>query len=77
VDPLLLLHGEADNNPGTFTLQSERLYAALKGHGATTRLVVLPYESHSYFARESVLHTLAEMSDWMDKYCAPKANGSV
>lgn len=68
-DPLLLVHGEADNNPGTFTMQSERLYAALKGNGAVTRLVVLPFESHSYSARESVLHVLAEMSDWMDKYC--------
>jgi dipeptidyl aminopeptidase/acylaminoacyl peptidase len=64
--PVLLIHGEADNNPGTFPLQSERMYAALKGHGVTSRLVVLPYESHGYTARESILHTLAEMSEWLD-----------
>lgn len=67
--PLLLIHGEADNNPGTLTLQSERLYAALKGHGCVSRLVVLPLESHSYIARESILHTLAETYDWLEKYC--------
>jgi dipeptidyl aminopeptidase/acylaminoacyl peptidase len=67
--PLLLIHGEADNNPGTFTLQSERLYAALKGHGVVSRLVVLPYESHSYAAKESVLHVLAETQDWLQRYC--------
>lgn len=66
--PLLLIHGEADNNPGTLTMQSERLYAALKGHGAVARLVLLPYESHSYLARESVLHCLAEMYDWLEKH---------
>ena len=67
-DPLLLVHGEADNNSGTFPLQSERFYAALKGHGATTRLVLLPHESHSYRARESVLHMLWEMEMWLDKH---------
>ena len=66
--PLLLIHGEADNNPGTFPLQSERFYAALAGHGATVRLVLLPHESHGYRARESVLHMLAEMTDWLDRY---------
>jgi len=64
--PMLLIHGEADNNSGTFPIQSERMYQALKGHGATTRLVMLPHESHGYVARESVLHTLAEMTEWMD-----------
>lgn len=68
-EPLLLIHGEADNNPGTFPLQSERMYAALKGHGVTTKLVILPYESHGYSARESILHCLAEMADWLQKYC--------
>jgi dipeptidyl aminopeptidase/acylaminoacyl peptidase len=63
--PVLLIHGEADNNAGTFPLQSERMHAALKGHGVTTRLVVLPYESHGYSARESILHTLAETSEWL------------
>jgi dipeptidyl aminopeptidase/acylaminoacyl peptidase len=67
-EPILLIHGEADDNSGTFPIQSERLYMALKGHGATVRYVTLPHEAHSYVARESVLHTLAEMVNWMDKY---------
>jgi dipeptidyl aminopeptidase/acylaminoacyl peptidase len=67
-EPILLIHGEADNNSGTFPIQSERLYMALKGHGATVRYVTLPHESHGYAARESVLHTLAEMTTWMDRY---------
>ncbi len=64
--PLLLIHGEADNNSGTFPIQSERLYAALQGFGATARLVMLPNESHGYSARESILHVLAEMFDWFE-----------
>ena len=67
-DPLLLIHGEADNNSGTFPMQSERFYNALKGHGATTRLVLLPHESHGYRARESVLHMLWEMESWLDTH---------
>jgi len=67
-EPILLIHGEADNNSGTFPIQSERLFAALKGFGATARLVMLPNESHGYSARESVLHVLAEMLEWFDKY---------
>ena len=66
--PILLIHGEADNNSGTFPLQSERFYAALKGHGANARFVILPYESHSYRASESVLHMLWEMDEWLIKY---------
>jgi dipeptidyl aminopeptidase/acylaminoacyl peptidase len=66
--PLLMLHGEADNNPGTFPIQSQRLYAAISGNGGTARLVMLPYESHGYLGRESVLHVMAEMLDWADKY---------
>jgi len=66
--PILLLHGEADNNQGTFPLQSERYYSALKGLGKTARLVILPCESHSYQARESVLHMLWEMDGWLEKY---------
>lgn len=66
--PLLLVHGEADNNTGTYPIQSERYYNALKGFGATTRLVFLPYESHGYTAKESLLHMLWEMNGWMDKY---------
>jgi dipeptidyl aminopeptidase/acylaminoacyl peptidase len=67
-EPILLIHGEADNNSGTFPIQSERLFQAIKGHGGTARLVLLPHESHGYRSRESVLHVLAEMFDWADKY---------
>lgn len=70
--PLLLIHGEADNNAGTHPIQSERLFQAIRGHGGTTRLVVLPFESHGYSARESVLHVLAEMFEWADKYAKNK-----
>jgi len=66
--PILLIHGEADDNSGTFPIQSERFYMALKGHGATVRYITLPFEAHAYTARESVFHTLAEMINWMDKY---------
>jgi len=66
--PLLLIHGEADDNSGTFPLQSERLYNALKGHGGTTRLIMLPHESHGYRGRESVMHMLWEMVEWLDEY---------
>lgn len=67
-EPILLIHGEADNNSGTFPMQSERMYDALKGLGATTRLCMLPHESHGYRARESVMHMLWEMTEWMDRY---------
>ncbi|HET7232419.1 MAG TPA: prolyl oligopeptidase family serine peptidase [Longimicrobium sp.] len=67
-EPILLIHGEMDDNSGTFPVQSERMYAALKGNGATARYVVLPYEAHAYRARENTLHTLAEMVRWMDRY---------
>jgi len=70
--PLLMIHGEADNNSGTFPIQSERLFAALKGFGATARLVMLPDESHGYSARESVLDVLAEMFEWFDRYVKNK-----
>jgi dipeptidyl aminopeptidase/acylaminoacyl peptidase len=71
-EPILLIHGEADNNPGTFTLQSERLYGAIKGLGGTSRLVLLPYESHGYAARENILHMLWEMDQWLEKYVKNK-----
>jgi len=71
-EPILLIHGQADNNAGTHPIQSERLLAALRGHGATARLVMLPYESHGYAARESIFHALAEMFDWFDKYVKNK-----
>ncbi|MEN5146259.1 S9 family peptidase [Brevundimonas diminuta] len=67
-EPILLIHGEADDNSGTFPVQSERFYAALKGNGATARYVVLPLEAHGYRARESVGHTLYEMSSWLDRW---------
>jgi dipeptidyl aminopeptidase/acylaminoacyl peptidase len=67
-EPLLLIHGELDNNSGTFPIQSERMYMALKGHGATTRYVTLPYESHGYAARESNMHVVAETLNWLDRY---------
>jgi dipeptidyl aminopeptidase/acylaminoacyl peptidase len=67
-EPLLLIHGEADNNSGTFPMQSERLYHALKGNGGTARYVVLPFESHGYAARESVEHALYEMLTWFDRH---------
>jgi dipeptidyl aminopeptidase/acylaminoacyl peptidase len=67
-EPLLLTHGEADNNPGTFPMQSDRLYQAIRGNGGTVRLVTLPLESHGYAARESIGHTLYEMMAWFDKY---------
>jgi len=67
-EPLLLIHGEADNNSGTFPIQSERLFAAMTGLGGTARLVMLPNEAHGYAARESILDTLAEMLEWFDKY---------
>ena len=66
--PLLLVHGEADNNSGTYPLQSERYFNALKGLGAPARLVMLPKESHGYRAKESILHLLWEQDTWLDKY---------
>jgi len=67
-DPILLIHGEADNNSGTFPIQSERFYMALKGNGKTVRYVTLPLESHGYASRESNLHVLYEWTTWFDKY---------
>ena len=79
-EPILMIHGEADNNSGTFPIQSERMYAAIKGHGGTVRYVVLPHESHGYAARESVLHTLAEMIEFFDKHvknAKPRSNAPI
>jgi dipeptidyl aminopeptidase/acylaminoacyl peptidase len=67
-EPILLIHGIDDDNTGTFPIQSERLYQAIKGLGGTARLVMLPYEAHGYRARESVMHMLWEMDGWLDKY---------
>ncbi|HAT72635.1 MAG TPA: S9 family peptidase [Elusimicrobia bacterium] len=66
--PLLLVHGEADNNPGTFTLQTERYFQALKGLGAPVRMVLLPKESHSYAAKENILHLLWEQDHFFEKH---------
>lgn len=66
--PMLLVHGEADNNPGTFTLQTERYFQALKGLGAPVRMVILPKESHGYVAKENILHLLWEQEQFLDKY---------
>lgn len=71
-EPMLMTHGAADNNSGTFPQQSERMFSAIKGNGGTTRLVMLPHESHGYRGRESVLHVLAEMIDWFDTYVKPE-----
>lgn len=67
--PILLIHGEEDNNPGTLTMQSDRFFNALKGHGALCRLVILPFESHGYAARESIMHALWETDRWLQNYC--------
>lgn len=67
-EPVLFIHGDNDNNSGTFTMQSERMYSAVKGNGGTTRLVLLPSESHGYKAKESIYHMLWEMDTWLDKY---------
>lgn len=72
--PMLLVHGEADNNSGTHTQQSERYFQALKSFGAPVRLVILPMESHGYAAKESVLHLLWEQDQWLDKYVKNKVD---
>jgi len=67
-EPMLMIHGEADDNTGTFPIQSERMYQAMKGNGGTVRLVMLPHEAHGYAGRESIEHVLFEMISWFDKY---------
>ena len=63
-----MIHGELDPNPGTFPIQSQRMFDAVKGNGGTARLVLLPFEGHGYSARESLLHVLYEMERWLDRY---------
>lgn len=70
--PMLLIHGEDDNNPGTFPIQSERYYQALIGFGAPVRYVVLPKESHGYAAKESILHLLWEQDQWLETHVKNK-----
>jgi dipeptidyl aminopeptidase/acylaminoacyl peptidase len=67
-DPLLLIHGEADDNDGTFPIQSERMYQAVRGNGGTVRLVMLPHEAHTYRARESIEHVMYETVSWFDRH---------
>jgi dipeptidyl aminopeptidase/acylaminoacyl peptidase len=67
-EPLLLIHGQLDANPGTVPLQSEKLFEAIRGLGGTTRLVMLPFESHGYEALESIETVMAESVDWFDRY---------
>ncbi|WP_338351041.1 prolyl oligopeptidase family serine peptidase [Nonlabens tegetincola] len=71
-EPILLIHGQADNNSGTYPLQSERYFNALKGLGAQARLVMLPKESHGYVAKESILHVLWEQDQWLEKHVKNK-----
>ena len=66
--PLLLIHGDTDDNPGTFPINSERMFAAIKGHGGTVRFVFLPYEAHGYRGKENLLHMLWEQNEWLKKY---------
>ena len=66
--PILMIHGEADDNQGTFPIQSERMYQAIRGNGGTVRLVMLPHEAHGYRGQETIEHVLAETIDWFDKY---------
>ena len=63
-----MIHGEADNNQGTFPIQTERFYNAIKGHGGTARYVLLPYESHGYRGKESIMHMLWEMDNMLETY---------
>lgn len=66
--PLLMIHGDSDDNPGTFPIQSERLFNAIKGHGGTVRFVSLPFEAHGYRGKENLLHMLWEENEWLEKY---------
>lgn len=67
-EPILFIHGEADDNSGTFPIQSERMYQAVRGNGGTVRLVTLPLEAHGYAGRETIEHVLYEMITWFDKH---------
>ena len=76
--PLLLIHGAADDNPGTYTIQSDRLFEAMQGLGGQVRYVLLPAEAHGYRARESALHVLWEQVRFLDakvKNAAPRTKG--
>src|ERR1700719_2410350 len=66
--PVILIHGEADNNTGTYPIQSERMYASIRGNGGTVRLVMLPAEAHGYRGKETMEHVLFEEISWFDKF---------
>ncbi|CAM4243448.1 prolyl oligopeptidase family serine peptidase [Stenotrophomonas indicatrix] len=76
-DPILFIHGVDDNNSGTFPMQSERMFAAVKGLGGTARLVMLPNESHAYRARESIMTMLAESERWLEQNLGPVQQGKA
>jgi len=76
-EPFLIMHGGVDDNPGTPTLQARRMVHALVGNGARVRYVELPFEQHHYRARENVLHTSAEMLDWLDQTIGPKSGAGA
>lgn len=76
-DPILFIHGVDDNNSGTFPIQSERMFAAVKGLGGTARLVMLPNESHAYRARESIMTMLAESERWLEQTIGPAEQGKA
>ena len=73
-EPILLIHGADDDNQGTWPIQSQRFYAAIKGHGGTARLCMLPHEAHGYRGRQSVLHCVWEMIDWLDRHVKGRAD---
>lgn len=75
--PILIIHGQMDNNTGTFPIQSERLYHAVAGHGGTARYLQLPYESHGYSAYENVMHMLYETDTWLAKWLSPEEVAKV
>jgi len=75
--PILLIHGEADSNSGTFPIQSDRMYRAIKGNGGAVRYVTLPDEAHGYSARESIEHTVWEMLTWFDKFVKNAEGGAA
>jgi len=75
--PILLIHGEADDNTGTFPIQSERMYAAIRGNGGTVRLVMLPNEAHGYRGKETMEHVLYEELSWFDKYLKSGPSGEL
>ncbi len=75
--PILLVHGEMDNNTGTYPIQSDRMFNAIKGHGGTVKYVSLPYESHGYQGRENLLHLLNEQFQWLEKYVKNPENKNM